>query len=282
MFKAYRFIKCKCKRMSEYTVCGYDMDLLHCRMLEIAVEVDRICREHGWRCSLYGGSVIGAIRHNGFIPWDHDIDMAMPRKDYDKFLDYMLKHPQEKIFFSNYKSEKRYPNNWGKVRLNGTVFQEKELVSLPELHNGVFIDLHPIDNILPCFLNIQVRLSVFWSCVGKVKSNLDNTNRWQTYIYKCFSWLPYGVINTFRDWSMKCFKHIQTKYVYKVAHPNNGVYPIPRDTFEDLIEHQFENVSFFIPRNYDTFLRKRYGDYMQIPPESEVHNCCDTIIKCIL
>ena len=72
--------------MSKYTVCGYDMEVLHARQLELAAELDRICRQEGIKYSLYGGSVIGAVRHNGFIPWDHDIDIAMPRKDYEKFI----------------------------------------------------------------------------------------------------------------------------------------------------------------------------------------------------
>lgn len=268
--------------MSKYTVCGYDMDILHARMLEIAVEVDRICREHGWKCSLYGGSVIGAVRHNGFIPWDHDIDMAMPRKDYDQFVNYMLSHPNEKIFFSNYLSEKRYPNNWGKVRLQGTVFLEKELQTLAELRKGVFIDLHPIDNVLPCCLNIQVRSTMFWSCVGKVKSGIYEGRPWKRRVYALFSWLPYSVINMMRSASMKIFKHCPTKYVYKVAHPNNGIYPIPRCTFEDLIEHDFEDQKFFIPKNYDEFLTKRYGNYLEFPPEAEIYECCQTIVECKL
>lgn len=268
--------------MSKYKVKGYDMEELHARMLVIATEVDKICREHGWRCSLYGGSVIGAVRHNGFIPWDHDIDMAMPRRDYDKFLKYMKTHKNDLIFLSDYHTEKRYPNSWGKVRLNGTIFLEKELVSLQELHQGVFIDLHAIDNIIPCFLKLQVKLAMFWSCVGKHKSGLDNRKSWQTTAYGCFSWMPYSVINWFRDITLKCFKWLPTKYVYKVVHPNNGIYPIPRKTFEDLVEHQFEDRKFFIPRNYDEFLRKRYGDYMQLPPESEVYECCGSIVRCVL
>ena len=81
---------------------------------------------------------------------------------------------------------------------------------------------------------------------------------------------------------MKMFKHLPTKYVYKVAHPNNGIYPISRDTFEDLVEHSFEDKKFFIPKNYDEFLTKRYGNYMEFPPESEVYSCCETIIECKL
>lgn len=268
--------------MSKYTVKGYDMDIVHDRMLQIATEVDRICREQGFKCSLYGGSVIGAVRHKGFIPWDHDIDMCMPRKDYDKFVKYMKKHPNEKIFFSNYSAEKRYPNSWGKVRLNGTVFLEQELASLTELHKGVFIDLHPIDNILPRFLPLQVKLAMFWSSVGKVKSGIYNGSAKKRSIYKLFSWLPYGVINALRGGAMKMFKHLPTKYVYKVAHPNNGIYPIPRCTFEDLMDHKFEDKTFYIPKNYDEFLTKRYGNYMEIPPESEIYDCCQSIIECEL
>ena len=255
--------------MSQYKVCGYDMEVLHSRMLVIAEEVDRICREHGWRCSLYGGSVIGAVRHNGFIPWDHDIDMAMPRKDYDEFLKFMETHPNNLIFLSDYHTEKRYPNNWGKVRLNGTVFQERELLPIKELHNGVFIDLHPIDNIIPFLLPIQVRLSVFWSCVGKFKSGLDKRKGLKSIAYRLFSVLPYSVINFAKDITIKAFKHLNTKYVYKVVHPNNGVYPIERSTFEDLCEHEFEGKKFYIPKNYHEFLTKRYGDYMQLPPEED-------------
>ena len=268
--------------MSEYSVCGYDMDLLHDRMLTIAKEVDRICRELGLKCSLYGGSIIGAIRHNGFIPWDHDIDMAMPRHDYDRLLSYMKENPSDILFFSDYHSERRYPNSWCKVRLKGTIFLEKELESLTELENGVFIDLHPIDNIIPPLLKAQVHLTQFWSCVGKVKSHIYRGTTRHKVVYSLFSWLPYEVINAFRDFTMKLFKHIHTKYVYKISHPNNGIYPIPRDTFEDLIEKDFEGYMFFIPRDYDSFLKKRYGNYWEIPPESEIKECCTSIVQCKL
>lgn len=267
--------------MSKYTVCGYDMEVLHARMLEIAKETHRICEEQGLKCSLYGGSVIGAVRHNGFIPWDHDIDMAMPRKDYDKLVKYFQTHTNDKIFFSTYDTEEQYPNSWGKMRLNGTVFQEQELVGLP-IHNGVFIDLHPIDNVIPCFLKLQVRIALFWSCVGKVKSGIYNGSNLKRRVYKMFAWLPYRTINAFRSGAMKLFKYLPTKYVYKVAHPNYGVYPIPRETFEDLVEHLFEDTVFNIPKNYHEFLTKRYGDYMKMPPEAEVYECCTTIVECKL
>lgn len=268
--------------MSKYSVCGYDMEVLHERQLELATELDRICRQENIKYSLYGGSVIGAVRHNGFIPWDHDIDIAMPRKDYQKFIKYCKKHPSEKFFFSTYKSEKKYPNNWGKFRLETTVFLEKELKDL-HLRKGVFIDVHPIDNIFPSTLGLQVKLSCFWACVHHMKCGMYNGgSKKKRFIYKCFSWLPYGVINGLRDWTMRINNIFKTKYVYKLAHPNGGVYPIPRNTFEELLEHRFEDKMFFIPKNYDEFLTKRYGNYMEYPPESEEYACCTSIIECKL
>ena len=267
--------------MSKYKVCGYDMEVLHARQLEIAAEVDRICRENGFRYSLYGGSVIGAVRHNGFIPWDHDIDLCMPRKDYEKFRKYCKKHPSEKFFFSNYYSEKKYPNNWGKMRSTNTVFQEKELVGL-DIHNGVFIDIHPIDNILPVFLKLQVKIASFWACVHHVKVGMKYPKNFKRVIYKIFGILPLRLINFNRDFAMKLFDWLPTKYVYKICHPNNGVYPIKRSTFEDLIEHKFEDKTFFIPKDYDEFLRKRYGNYMEFPPEAEETECCTSITECKL
>lgn len=266
--------------MSKYTVCGYDMGILHERQLEIAAEVDRICRENGIKYSLYGGSVIGAVRHNGFIPWDHDIDIAMLRKDYEEFRRYCKKQDGD-FFFSNYYSEPYYPNNWGKMRNNKTVFQEKELLGLP-LHNGVFIDVHPIDNILPSFLTLQVKMANFWSKVHHKKIGWKSDTKKRELILGCFSWLPFCIINFNRDFSMRMFNLLPTKYVYKIAHPNGGIYPIPRCTFEDLIEHPFEDKVFFIPKNYDEFLRKRYGNYMELPPESEEYSCCTTIVECKL
>lgn len=268
--------------MKKYTVCGYDMKLLHNRQLQIAKEVFRICEENGLKCSLYGGSIIGAVRHQGFVPWDHDIDLCMPRKDYEKLFIILKKNDNPLIFLSEYRTEKRYPNSWAKVRLNNTVFQEKELESLDELHNGVFVDLHPIDNVYKITLKIQVRLTMFWTCVSKAKSNIYEGKKIKKIIYKCFSILPYTLINWFRHVSMSIFKNCNTKYVYKICHPNYGVYLIERTTFEDLIKAKFENECFYIPRNYDQFLRKRYGDYMKLPPESEIEECCSTITKCVL
>lgn len=269
--------------MSKYKVCGYDMDLLHLRQLEIAKELDKICRENNIKYSLYGGSIIGAIRHKGFVPWDHDIDIAMPRKDYERFQQYCLEkeNKENRFFFSTYITEPEYPNNWGKFRSQYTVFQEQELEGL-KIKNGVFIDVHPIDNIVPALLKIQVKYACFWSNVQQIKMGILCPNTLKKKICRLFTWMSLEKLNRKRDKAMRLFENISTDYVYKIAHPNGGIYPIPRYTFEELMECQFEDATFFIPQNYDEFLRKRYGDYMKIPPESQEYECCTTISKCEL
>jgi len=265
--------------MGKYKACGYDIEIMHGRMLENAIEIDRICREQNIKYSLYGGTLIGAIRHNGFVPWDRDLDVAMPRKDYERFRKYCMENKNEKFFFSNYKSEQMYPNNWGKMRHNETVFVEKEVENL-KIHHGVFVDVHPIDNIFPIFLHFQVRLTMFFCCVHKTKCGIYRGTEYKRKIYALFSWWPFFMINGLRDFSMRMFNVFPTKYVYKIAHPNNGIYPIPRETFEVLTEHKFEGRDFFIPVNYDDFLRKRYGNYMEYPPESEITEVAGSIVEC--
>lgn len=267
--------------MGKYKACGYDIERMHDRMLEMAIEIDRICREQNIKYALYGGTLIGAIRHNGFIPWDRDLDIAMPRKDYERFRKYCKNNPSMKFFFSNYKSERFYPYNWGKLRQNDTLFAERDLKDL-KIHHGVFVDVHPIDNIFPLFLKPQVKLTMFFYCVHRTKSGIYHGKTYKKKIYKMFSWLPFVMINHLRDFSMRMFNLFPTTYVYKIAHPNNGIYPIPRETFEVLIEHKFENRNFFIPANYDEFLKKRYGNYMEYPPEAEISECAGSIVECKL
>lgn len=128
------------------SILGVDIKDVQRLELEILLEFDRICKKHGMKYQLYAGTLIGAIRHEGFIPWDDDIDVCMLRSEYDKFLSWVEIELNNKYFFQTYKTDLNYINKFAKIRRNGTLFVEKSVKDL-EIHHGVYIDIFALDNI---------------------------------------------------------------------------------------------------------------------------------------
>ena len=120
-----------------------ELEELHQIETDILTAIDEICRKENIRYYLAGGTLLGAVRHKGFIPWDDDIDIAMPRDDYERFLKVMRKgaHPYYKILALEYKED--YPYTFAKVVDTRTRLQEEIGKDLPEM--GVFIDIFPLD-----------------------------------------------------------------------------------------------------------------------------------------
>ena len=114
--------------------------------LQILLEVDRICKRNGLTYYLIGGSALGAVRHGGFIPWDDDIDIAMPRDDYRKFLKLCSRELPAEYFLQTYTSQPDFPYPFAKVNLNNTTFIENRLHKL-NIHHGIFIDVFPLDGV---------------------------------------------------------------------------------------------------------------------------------------
>ena len=113
--------------------------------LYLLLEFDKVCREQGFTYFLDSGTALGAIRHGGFIPWDDDIDVGMPRKDYDRFMEIGQSYLPDNVFLQNRRTEKNYSRYAAKLRLKGTIFPETD--SALYEHNGIFIDIFPFDNI---------------------------------------------------------------------------------------------------------------------------------------
>ena len=115
--------------------------------LEILKEFDKICKDNHLRYILVGGTLIGAIRHNGFIPWDDDIDISMPRKDYNKFIKIQKKQlNHQKYYFQCMETENEFGLPFGKIRRKGSIYSETTC-PLDEKKQGIWIDIFPIDKI---------------------------------------------------------------------------------------------------------------------------------------
>ena len=109
-------------------------------------EFDRVCRELDIPYMLFAGTMLGAVRHQGFIPWDDDLDVLMARKDYERLLregDKVLDHEK---FFLQKEFTQHWPMFFSKLRLNGTTCLEKYHPKDPEIHQGVYMDIFPMDN----------------------------------------------------------------------------------------------------------------------------------------
>ena len=114
--------------------------------LEILKEIDRICKQNGILYWMEGGSMLGAVRHHGFIPWDDDLDIAMFRDDYNRFLEIASKELKENYFLQTHQTDPEYPLFYAKVRKNNTFIDERSYQDL-NIHKGIFVDIFPVDGL---------------------------------------------------------------------------------------------------------------------------------------
>ena len=131
-----------------HKVCNIDIKEIQNQQLMILKELDRICQKHNIKYHLMGGTLLGSIRHKGFIPWDDDIDVSMIRADYEMFLDVCGRELNSGYFLQTNKTDKNYIMQFAKLRKNHTLFIEKSMNDL-DIHHGIYIDIFPLDNILP-------------------------------------------------------------------------------------------------------------------------------------
>lgn len=247
--------------------------------LKIAKEIKRVCEISGINYFLIGGTLLGAVRHKGFIPWDDDMDIGMLRADYEKFCAIAPKLLRECYILQTWHTDKNFPLSFGKVRKRRTVFLEEKSKSLKE--NGFFVDIFPYDyapksyKTRQKFLRKQKNLS-------RVLLMKDRFTPWcdkgKINIKKRIGYLPYQIISVF-----KSSKEIIAAYedlvesakksdtVYEQAGSMATMY-FSTSWFENLDMCEFEGEEFPVPSNKEKCLSIMYGDYMKLPPESEREN----------
>lgn len=247
-----------------------ELKILHKKLLEMIDDLDSFCKLHDIDYVLAYGNVIGAVRHEGFIPWDDDLDIEMTRENYDKFL--TLFENNEKYYLQ--KDTEDYPLQFSKLRANNTTYIE----DIPykkkyrNIHQGIYIDIFPVDKV--AFKKSSAKKQELYSNVlitqslvlrGYPKSHL--TIKKTFYIIISFFLLPmrnyfYKYVKSFNNqkkYDNYCSFFASTR---KVFHAKK-TYERP---FENL---KFENLNLPVMNDYKTYLTKVYGDYMQLPSEEE-------------
>ena len=242
---------------------------------EILNEVVAFCKENNLRYCLAGGTLLGAIRHKGYIPWDDDIDIHMPRPDYEKFIATYNRKKDCKYQVVTHELDRRYEVPFAKVYLKGTIV--KEFFYKPSVF-GAYIDIFPLDG-------VKHKWQAFVSAQG-IRCMYIKTmifcNR-QTLARKIRLFITKLILSPFSShFILKTMRRIATMYDYeKCDHicsfgARTAMQEIfTRDVFDSFVDVPFEEGTYKAPKGYDIYLTQKYDDYMQLPPEEKrvsLHN----------
>lgn len=262
-----------------------EMKTLWAVELKLLKKLLDVCKKNDLKIWADSGTLLGAVRHHGFIPWDDDIDMVMPREDFDK-LQNLAKTEFTSPFFWQSGYTDLFPNGMGKLRMDNTTAIERASL-FKDYHQGIFIDIFPLD-VMP---NEQEDIETFNNEVLKLKSNLSIicehhyslTNwRYNFYLYKKVKKLKKrGFHKYFEDYDnyVKKYKDTDNGQVSLIAWYYHERNLRKRDWYNKTLYCSFEDILIPIPADYDLILTKAYGDYMtpiQAPSMHEGFICIRT------
>ncbi len=240
-------------------------------MLDILKAIHRVCEENDIKYYLFAGSLIGAVRHNGFIPWDDDIDIGMLRPDYNKFCKVAQKSLGNDFFLQNTKTDKGYALFFSKVMKNNTRWIEGGTVSAEQQHHGIYVDVMPFDKVpadeksFGNFWNYY-RIINYFTFVKYKYYKHDKSDKHTLIKLLLIKLLPKSFLVSYRNHLAQKYSKCNKSYlitglwdeVYKKLQPEH--------IYDEVFLHKFEDSEFYIPKSYDTVLKKIYGNYMELPP----------------
>lgn len=227
------------------------------KMLEMVKVLDKICKKHDIPYFLYGGTLLGAIRHNGFIPWDDDLDVALRRKDYLRLMKVLPHELPDHIALQTNKTDKNYFYFFAKLRDKKSLLDEGNYYEEFFKYRGIFIDIFPFDKqrLWVHYLGKPMQGYAYkLSREGKKAKTTIRKIRFITRFNRCISFPILRFISRIT---------FGKTFTYDYGIPFHIVYD-EKDIFP-LSEHLFEDILLPIPGNSDRMLQTQYGDYMQLP-----------------
>lgn len=252
---------------------GHTLRQLQLIELELLIEVDRICRKCGLHYNIIGGTLLGSVRHGGFIPWDDDADLVMFRNDYEKFREVCKTElDKDRFYFQDMEVTEGYRWGYGKLRRKGTTFTREHQEHMP-YEQGVFIDIMPLDNVPDLYwkrklvdMHCYCLRKIFWSAVGRFTSQ----KCWIRWWYELLYLIPMHWLRAYTHLYILLCKHVKSNEVRISFMPNpRNEACYHRYWFESNPEMEFEGIKLCGIEDYDGFLTWEFRDYMQLPSKEK-------------
>lgn len=260
-----------------------DLSLIQSQMLDILLEFDRICRKYHLKYTLAWGTMLGAVRHGGFIPWDADADILMLREDYEAFCSICEKELDSRFFLQTKHTEPAYRYNVARLRKNNTALIYRTWKNAG-FHQGIYVDVQPLDH-LPdsrirrliqsffIILNTPVRISMNRTLFRETAQQYPAALKAVLYVF-C------------RIMPKKLCERIETHFILKynkipckrlavlceggvLLHPTRDMLPFDASYMDDIVPISFAGHEFLCSAHTDELLTLWYGDYMMPPPEEQ-------------
>lgn len=253
-----------------------DLKKLQAKCLEITLVFKEFCERHGLLFYLCGGGCIGAVRHGGFIPWDDDIDVFMPRDDYEK----MCRLWKEEMDENRYKLSRSDENHFERSQLTAitdenTTFIKERQMDLDVAH-GVRLEVLPLDGCPSGRLKRKMQL--FWGLVYQIYINQEaptSKGKFLEFVGKVMlalrpGWKRRYRMARFAERQMSKYPISECDYITELCvRYNYMVNEYPKEIFASAVYHDFEGEMLPLPVGYETYLKMAFGDYTKLPPEEE-------------
>lgn len=259
--------------MAEFKYTKDNLRRLQLIELEMLKELDRICRKNKIAYIIDAGTLLGAVRHGGFIPWDDDIDVRMLRKDYDRFCEVCRKELNQKYFLQTYRTDPGYRWGYARILKKGTVYRRKGQHRM-KARNGVFIDIFPNDSLPDEYFANRVCTCVSWLCRKLLYSEVGVLNK-----KRFSSWLGFCFLNCFpKEWGHRGMEYLSRRYGDRETSrvrcfgwgSKEETGGFLRRWFTETRDTVFEGVTVRAPKDTHGFLVYSFGeDYMTLPPKEK-------------
>ena len=249
--------------------------------LDILKSVVEICEKENIRYYLLGGTFLGAVRHKGFIPWDDDIDIGMPRPDYDRFFDKGSKMLTEKYIYKNYWKGNERTICFSRVEDKSIMIIDRS--GIKEKNRFAWIDIFPLDGmpnsafarkvhqIHLLYRKALMQYSQFSTIVNQDLHNRPLYEKILIFLGKLINTekvLDADKCLTKLNQVMRQYPYESAKYVVNFLGAYKFKEMFPKAVYDDVDTYDFEDIALPAPRNYDLVLSQLYGDYMELPPEN--------------